>query len=65
MNNIKLWGSLLDHTNYITSSAYTEPYIGYVPASDDYIRGMQGTPANVFLMHHHRRKAMMMPVQVI
>lgn len=48
MNNIKLWGSLSDHTNYITSSAYTEPYAGCFPASSDYIRGMQGTPANTF-----------------
>lgn len=53
MDNVKLWlddnGDIDDeYTNYITSSAYTEPYVGYVPASPNYIRGQQGTPANVF-----------------
>lgn len=53
MDNVKLWlddnGDIdTGYTNYITGNTYAEPYVGYVPASNGYIRGMQGTPANAF-----------------
>lgn len=53
MDNVKLWlddnGGIDDkYTNYITGDTYAEPYVGYVPASTNYIRGMQGLPAIAF-----------------